>query len=283
MSKKTQYQGLCVVCNGKGLSDEHVWSDWLDSILPRGNSKHSAASSLKVIDQVHRGRPIYKPEERLTKVRQGAVHAVKTRRVCIGCNGGWMSGIVDRAKEVATQAILLRPGQLSPDGQTKLATWLALSAAMRDQSARIKMPKMRHKVLLSLWKDKRPPDDFFVAIGALHGGRSVNDSYNARLARTMLPPHEISAMVHSVAVSMGGLYAVMIAPWKSDPAFLRSLPGLYADCLVQIWPPRGRSIPWPNYAGRVLRGPFVEGNPAQEVANRARDAFSDFCRDRQAT
>lgn len=278
MSKKIQYQGLCVVCSGKRLSDEHVWSDWLSSLLPRGNVLHEAKFSESLIDQVVGARPVFKPVKKWRKIRQGAVHSIKTKRVCIRCNGGWMAAIVDRSKAVATRAITLQFGALTRDDQTRLATWLALSATMRDQSARVGLPKMRSEALRYLWKRQEPPGEFYVGVGAFRGGRSVNNSYNVRLTRSMAPPHEIASMVHSIAVSMGGLFAVVVAPWRVDPDFARILPSLYSDCLTQIWPPHQTSIPWPNYARAVLGGKFGDGEvgTADEVAHRARRAFSYF-------
>lgn len=122
----------------------------------------------------------------------------------------------------------------------------------------------------------------FVGIGAFDGPRSVADSYNARVARITAPPHQVVSSLHSVAVAMGGLFAVILVPWNVDTSLLKMFPALYNDSLIQIWPLQSTDVPVLNYERNVVWGPFVEGVPgtADEIANRARNAFSDSYRGR---
>jgi hypothetical protein len=267
----------CVFCGGSPLTKEHIWSDWLDSILPRALSHRLETRESAIAKAVVNGQPLYAPPSRSDRLRQGAVHTLKTRTVCKRCNGGWMKGIVDRAKPVAEGVIKLQARVLTQDAQASLAAWLALSAVMRDQKATAHPQKMQRDVLQCLFSSGLPPADFFVAIGAFFGPRSVADSYNVRLFRRTAPPHHVVSSLHSVAVSMGGLFAVMIAPWRIDPTLQKRLPAIYADSLTPIWPSQERQLPWPNFARRVLRGAFSADAPgsAYEVALRARKAYSD--------
>ena len=265
----------CIFCGGSPLTKEHIWSDWLDSILPRGSSHRSEARETTVVDAVVEGLPVYRPIQKHERVREGAVHSTKTRTVCKRCNGGWMKEIVDRAKAVAERVIRLQAHVLSPDDQVRLATWLALSAVMRDQKAIAHPQKIQSDVLHHLSSRSLPPPDVFVAVGAFLGPKSVADSYNVRVAREIDAPHKIVSSMHSVAVSMGGLFAVMIVPWRVAPGLLEQLPALYADSLTQIWPPQDRDIPWPNYARAVIRGAFEVDDPgnAFPLSLRARAAY----------
>lgn len=131
---RTSQKG-CVFCGGTPLTKEHIWSDWLDSILPRADSSRSEARRTTMAEKVVGGRPTYLPTSNSNRVRQGAVHSTTSRTVCKRCNNGWMKEIVDRAKPVATEVIQLRQTALLPEAQTRLATWLVLSAVMRDQKA----------------------------------------------------------------------------------------------------------------------------------------------------
>ena len=266
----------CIFCGGSPLTKEHIWSDWLDSILPRGSSYRSEARETTVVDTVVQGLPVYRPIQKHERVREGAVHSTKTRTVCKRCNGGWMKDIVDRAKPVVERVIRLQAHVLSPDAQARLATWLALSTVMRDQKAIAHPQKIQSDVLHHLSSRSLPPPDLFVAVGAFLGPKSVADSYNVRVARDIEAPHAVVSSLHSVAVSMGGLFAVMIIPWKVAPRLREQFPALYADTLTQIWPPQDRDIPWPNYAREVIRGAFTVDDPsnAYPLALRARSAYT---------
>ncbi len=33
-------QGRCVFCGGTPVTKEHVWSDWLDEVIPRGGYRY---------------------------------------------------------------------------------------------------------------------------------------------------------------------------------------------------------------------------------------------------
>lgn len=188
-----------------------------------------------------------------------------------------MKAIVDRARPIAEDVIRLQAQTLTQDAQVRLAAWLALSAVMRDQKSTSHPQKMQRGVLECLFSSGLPPTDFFVAVGAFFGPRSVADGHNVRVFRRIAPPHDVVSSLHSTAVSMGGLFAVMIAPWRIAPMLQKRLPEIYADSLTPIWPPQERELPWPNFARRVIRGALGADAPgsAYEVALRARTAFSD--------
>jgi hypothetical protein len=86
--------------------------------------------------------------------------------------------------------IQLRQTTLPPEAQTFLATWLVLSAVMRDQKATAHAQKIQPAVRHLLMSEGVPPAEPFVGIGAFNGPRSVADSYNARVARSTAPPHQ---------------------------------------------------------------------------------------------
>ena len=37
-AKPVESQGRCIFCGGTGLSKEHIWSDWLKSLIPRNDA-----------------------------------------------------------------------------------------------------------------------------------------------------------------------------------------------------------------------------------------------------
>src|SRR5262245_12065211 len=90
-----QEAGRCIFCGKQGdMSKEHIWSDWLDEVIPRGGDHFVTVTSF--LDAEGNSLPD------LRQKRQGSVHTKKVRRVCRSCNGGWMSNIVNTAKQPAT-------------------------------------------------------------------------------------------------------------------------------------------------------------------------------------
>lgn len=277
-----QFRRFCLFCGGAPLSEEHIWSDWLDALLPRGNgTRHSAERRSNRAQEVVNGMPAY-ASSRTSDIKQGAVHGKRTKTICRTCNGGWMSGIVDRAKGPATRAITLTNTEFSIDDQRDLATWLVLSAYMRDRVARVHDHKVSDEVRNHLYRTRTAPTDVYVGIGAIHGARTVNEGYFVRVCRQRRATgYPVVASMHSVSVSMGGLIAVIVFSWRSPPAFLQLLPAVFGDCLTRIWPPVGRPVSFPNYNRRVLRGQFIVGDlgTVQEVSERADRVFAAIYQD----
>ena len=48
MSKKSKAQGKCIFCGGEGLTKEHVWPNWIKSVLPRDSTEHHTQYTLGI-------------------------------------------------------------------------------------------------------------------------------------------------------------------------------------------------------------------------------------------
>ena len=92
--------------------------------------------------------------------RQGTVLGIRARAVCRICNGGWMSGLEQRAKPVLlTMMNASRPDSvttLTPGDAETVAAWAVKTAWMSEESTpgpRATTPQMRQ----ALRNDLRPP------------------------------------------------------------------------------------------------------------------------------
>lgn len=123
--KTQQPKGTCVFCGRSPpeiqMSKEHIWSDWLQDVLPRYGTRTEAFTT----DLLKKPHTI--------QVKQGDVSTKKVRVVCTECNGGWMSGIVNKAKPIAAKLISGEELQLDAGAQQALANWLGLAALMANQ------------------------------------------------------------------------------------------------------------------------------------------------------
>ena len=128
MKIKVQTAKLCVFCNRTGVTKEHIWSDWMKSILLPVSEHHQTGilinSNLQT--KIATVQPVLGP------TRQGAMTQRKIRNVCCVCNGGWMSQLVDRAKPFAAPLIQDHNCELSSTAQHDLAGWIAMAAIMES-------------------------------------------------------------------------------------------------------------------------------------------------------
>jgi hypothetical protein len=105
-------QRRCVFCDGAADSNEHVFPEWLNGLIPE---------SYRLVS--------YRDSRRRQWDTRGFDH--KVGQVCKTCNNGWMSGIEVRSKPLISELALdVRTVPLSHDEQAELSTWLYKTAIM---------------------------------------------------------------------------------------------------------------------------------------------------------
>src|SRR4051812_45409085 len=114
MSKKNwrvKEPGRCIFCDGVGMTKEHIWSDWLNTIFSHLDSH----TQIRFRSERHTGDGKAKVAVVVPFIdtHQGAMTQRKVRNVCGKCNGGWMSGAVNRAKPWAELLICDKPARLT--------------------------------------------------------------------------------------------------------------------------------------------------------------------------
>lgn len=113
----------CIFCGGVPLSQEHIWPQWAQSLLPT-SPRHIRATYTKSPTQ-----PLtLKKQTR----RQGSVRTVKVRRVCVSCNSGWMSLAEQGLQPVLEQMISGMPTPLQAATRRTLAEYLTYKLLILD-------------------------------------------------------------------------------------------------------------------------------------------------------
>lgn len=240
--------GHCIFCGNAGLSKEHVWSDWLKQIHPRG-SQHFAEHGggfEKVSDfSGPQRRPI------IYKGKQGSLLGTKVRIVCENCNSGWMSEIVDKAKPPLIR--IFRGEQVTLDGedQKNIAGWIALTSITaqyisRDQKF-VSIPAWQRRFLL---KNGYPPDEWSICLGQYlnprryffrsHAWRStVNDLFGkvpvdpSMGDNCYLPTYTIGNLFVQALETELPIISVMYEKWVNS------------DILIRVWPRQRYGGFWP--------------------------------------
>jgi hypothetical protein len=91
--KKQKPPGKCIFCGRTGLSKEHIWSDWLKTLIAR-RDMHAQGSEAFEFDRTTNEFRVTRPMT--TESKQGCMTQRKIRKVCEShCNNGWMSRAVE--------------------------------------------------------------------------------------------------------------------------------------------------------------------------------------------
>ena len=119
--------GRCIFCEGTGLTKEHVFPDWLNSVYPKRlynkRERFRAFDPSKQADQV-----VFE----FARIHQGGPANRKVRVVCSECNNGWMALLQERAKPVLIPLIRGDTCRVDPDVQRLTATWAAVMGSTAE-------------------------------------------------------------------------------------------------------------------------------------------------------
>lgn len=165
-TSRLRSQGRCILCDGTGLSKEHIWSDWLKGVMPRSNEHGDYWGSMH--------RDSCSPDVAWTRppqssARQGSVFQRKVRNVCKRCNNEWMSRVVDRAKPYATQMILGTTLQLNREAQTDLAAWIGITTVIQEFAKRCGVRRIPPEDRTVLMNTEAPPLSWSIWVARYSG------------------------------------------------------------------------------------------------------------------
>lgn len=128
MSKKSRTAiKNCLFCEtSNNMSREHLWSDWIKSLLPEDAKYHEfratySGSEPKIIRESSR-------------TRGGTTGSKKIKAVCTTCNTGWMSRIETEVKPILSALISGKPLLLTEEYQLILATWISLKLLIAEHN-----------------------------------------------------------------------------------------------------------------------------------------------------
>lgn len=148
------------------MTKEHIWSDWLSSIMGTQQNFHS--QSLLHVRPGPGNVVFIGPQTSRTK--QGSIGQVKVRNVCRDCNGGWMSRIVESAKPAAQRLIQGERFELSEEDQKAVTKWLAVMTIMAeftDRSSR----GVTDEMIRLFYSDQSSLDQWSIVVARYRGLR----------------------------------------------------------------------------------------------------------------
>jgi hypothetical protein len=137
----------CVFCGSEALTQEHVWPAWISNVLPAGLSYRISRTQTD---------PRTEETRQLGRDWSGDALDLKVKRVCGGCNSGWMSQLEEAAKPLLTPLILGEPVTTTADERRLLATWALLRVIMAEYTdpRQVAVPEAHRRWI---FKERRPP------------------------------------------------------------------------------------------------------------------------------
>jgi hypothetical protein len=255
MTEKTKglakSQGHCIFCGGTGLSKEHIWSDWLDGLIPR-HDEHG-----EYWGRMHRdggSGEVEWTELPACSARQGSVFQRKVRIVCERrCNNGWMSCVVDRAKPHVERMILGKSFKLNRKEQTDLAAWIGVTTVIQEFANRVGTPRIPPEDRTVLMNTEAPPLSWSIWIArymgewwAPMGHYHIPMSYSKR--QTDGDPVPPGGELQLTTFTLGELLVHVFT--STQPKMIetyRSYIGGASNSakLQQLWPIAGDTLVWP--------------------------------------
>ena len=117
-------QRLCIFCDGKPVTKEHIWSEWTRDLIGRP----SARSHLNIVSK-NLDRSII-----AARRTNGGLDTAKIKVVCGSCNNGWMSRLDTGVKNEASALITGDSAHIERNQQQLLARWLIMKMMVTEHS-----------------------------------------------------------------------------------------------------------------------------------------------------
>lgn len=234
--------GRCIFCDGRPLSKEHVFGDWLRDIFPRD------AGTTHTDGVINWGAGGLTSAEAtvITRKRQGHAGTRKVRVVCKTCNNGWMSLLEERTKPLLKPLIAGQDAVLDANAQKTLATWAA-KTAITAEHLKPRPGMIRPNECRWIKDNLAPPEGCHVWVAAYdgHAWRELTIyQQRANLDITAingptLEPHYIKATTFGLG---NLLFLILSTSW--DKAW-RQFVDYDTVGLRHIWPITRKPIQWP--------------------------------------
>lgn len=257
--------GRCVFCDGRGMSKEHIWSEWIHKIVPRIPC-HFDLSIIAKMDPVEKTATITPG----ISPRQGSLNSRRVRKVCERCNSGWMSGIVSRAKPPLEQMVLGNVVVLNRANQRDISAWIALTSIMAqytdDSTRTISETERKH-----VWINEEPSPLWVISIGKCDFESSDPVLYRHRSGRFL---RKVGININStkeqnfcVSTHCVGQLILQAFCTSSSILYMQFLRGFVPRNMRTIWPSSTDDLGWPL-------APVIAVAEIQAIANRFFAAFA---------
>lgn len=157
---KQQQQPVCIFCQKRPLTKEHLWPDWLKSIIGKDDTTHHDRHLFNA-DFISDNLIVIEPN----LIRKNGNSLNRTLKiVCEECNNTWMSKIEDKAKTILEALILNKPIKLDRKQQKMIVQWAVLRTIISeftDEKTRVVTAKERKE----FYQTNEVPANWYVWIG----------------------------------------------------------------------------------------------------------------------
>lgn len=240
MAKKSKLQGTCVFCGKAGVTKQHMWPDWLKSIVPRVGNGHK-----QFLARFNFSSPDYCEYMPDIQLKRGPAGARKIRKVCNKCNSGWMGGLETAAKPMLTKMICGEKLALDEASQTAISAWAMMTSIIAEYTDILtqSIPASDRRHLMS---DRTPTDAWQVWIGNyvgnnwkqryLHYGVATKLDYGFRIVQSGYTTQTSTFVLGNLLI-----YATSSTLPKLESLFEVNM----HDTLLQVWPTSSTTIRWP--------------------------------------
>jgi hypothetical protein len=233
MRAKLKGPGSCIFCGGSRLTKEHIFSNWLKSLLPSTDVHTQTLAD-----------PFAKENPVTQKTRPGTLTQWKIRKVCAICNSGWMSQIVNRSKPFVESLILDQPIELDRQAQTSLAAWIAIATIMAEftDSRTAAIPPGDRKILKAT---EQPPATWTIFAGRYRGEKFGSGSHYRHAASGF--QYAGSSQPDKFQFTTYALETFLVHAFSSTNSRLAAAmrEAFSPDKMIRIWPTADKVISWP--------------------------------------
>ena len=227
----------CIFCGQPAGSKEHVFPNWLNSVLP----------SLAAGEKAEWGYSESKPaaEFELRSWTKPNIASQVTKHVCHDCNTGWMAEMEGRIKPLITPLILGQSKTFSRHEQIEIGRWAVKTAMVLEMTNRDANHFPFEQTQLMHGKNGISPPHLCVFSGAVIGDIPPIGFYYMGAASPEDWP--ISMTVHFYTIQMGTLVLQVCRPdplipeynvWNESPLALDRELSLIPPLPSHTWPPK---------------------------------------------
>lgn len=241
---KSQFQRFCIYCGGSGLTQEHLYADWLRKYIPRELPQHLMSSTVSFPHK----------SETIIQRKTGDTHSRRLRRVCLACNRGWMSQLQQAAMPHVIPMLEGRPTSLNRAAQKIVSAWVAMTVMTAEYAneTMVAVPQCERDYLRVT---RKPPKTWRIWIGHYSRSHMTQRYWHSALALTDQEVERVTLYVphppntQTTAICFGEHLFVYVM--SSDVALARGLirrwrfPVSSRASLRQIWPSAAAAIAWP--------------------------------------
>lgn len=233
----------CIFCGKTPVSNEHIYPEWLRSLLiydPRGLPKSS-------LEQVSHRRIKQRQQSRRWMSDKPFNHTIKS--VCKTCNETWMSDIENSAIQYLSPMIRMRETSFDAEAQNIISRWIALRVM-------VFLSTTNHKIQIfqqwfeQFYRNKTIPPTWNIWIGAYVG---ILPAYYESHGFTYFPSFEsnkLPTIIRRPGILINSTIGSLIYKVIGFTEQVGLSHNSFGNSIVRIFPSPSSQIAWP--IGKII-------------------------------